>query len=153
MNLCLNLIKCVYISNPSFHDYKRFNTCILFHALLGRILFKFKIYMKFHTAISQNQRHGHTCMYIYAYNELFLYSHRGARSCTAGYRTGQWTWARSTDWRCFYKTLLFPIYCSYQDEILTGALELLDGLLPKIFFNLWKYFTNYKERNFVVTRI
>ena len=62
------------------------------------------------------------------------------------------SWARSTDWRYFYKTLLFPVYCRYQCEILIGVLKLFDGLLPQIFFILRNYFTKYKERNFVITR-
>ena len=61
-------------------------------------------------------------------------------------------WARITDWRCFYKTLLFPIYCRCQCEILPDVLELLGGLLPLIFSKLRNYFTNDKERNFVVTK-
>ena len=145
MSLCLKVIKRAYISTP-----QSMTTGGSIHIYIIPCMNR-SYHMKFHIAKSQNRRHRHICMYMHTISCFSTRTDEPAAAAPAG-RLQDWPWARSTDWRCFYKTLLFPIYGSYQGEILTGVLELLDGLLPKMFFILWNYFTIYKKRNFVVTR-
>ena len=72
------------------------------------------------------------CMDVCIYVKQYMHAMSCFSTCTdestaiapAG-RLQDRPWARSTDLRCFYKTLLFPIYGSYQSEIVTGSLELL----------------------------
>ena len=87
-------------------------------------------------------------MYVYAYNELFLNTHRRARSCTAGYRTGHGRVAQ-TD-AVFIKRLCF-LTLQVSKRNFNWCIELLVELPSQIFINLRNYFTNYKERSFVVT--
>ena len=63
-------MKSVYLNAPSFHDYERLYTYMLFHLLIGLLLLllNLKNYMKIHIAKSQNRRHYHTCMYMHTMN-------------------------------------------------------------------------------------
>ena len=52
----------------------------------------------------------------------------------------------------FFLTLLLPNYTSYPRENLTCVPEIKNGWLKRIIFILWIWYTNYKHRNFFITR-